>query len=84
MSNKKCPAINCRGFDAVSICDRKQDEIIVFGYIREETMKYKDDEIYLPQYLIKIMHTYYQNEIIHLFEVFYGRHWTIDVFDILS
>ena len=81
-SNTKCP-LKATFRYAFTINNRKRDEIITFGYVRDKWRECNiNNHLFPPQYLIKIMHKYYHNEWIHLFGCF-GQHWNIDVFDII-
>ena len=78
-SKIKCPAK--ADYQAVVVNDRKQDDMITFGYVRD---KWRDCgmnyHLFPPQYLIKIICGYYWNEWIHLFRNDNGDHHKIDVF----
>ena len=76
-SRIKCPKIG--HYQALAVNDRKQDEIITFGYIRNKWREYEiNDNPFPPHYLIKIICAYFWNEWIHLFDNS-GDHFKIDV-----
>ena len=64
----KCPEVYS-GFDGLVMSDRRRDEIITYGFVRN---LWRESDInhflFPPHYLIKIMHSYYSNEVIHLLE----------------
>ena len=69
--------------ETFTINDKKNDEMTVFGYVRNE-WKLSDisDQLFPPRYLIKMIQTYFLNEYVHLIDIFSG-HWKCDVFDIM-
>ena len=71
---------------AISICDRDNDKCITFGFVRDcwRKLGMDNNHRFPPEYLIRIMLQYYWNEYIHLFYLFDGDHWKMDVFDIIS
>ena len=78
-----CPRKGC--FRAFTISDRKRDEMVTFGFVR---IKWKEcginDHLFPPQYLIRIIHYYFLNEHIHLFDISEeGGHWKIDALNII-
>ena len=81
-SKIKCPGD--RGGKAFVINYPKNDELSVFGYIREQwNISGIDDCLYPPRYLIKIINRYYLNEWIHFINKD-GAHWKIDVLHIID
>ena len=78
-SQIKCPLESI--YDAISITNRPQDEMITSGYVRQ--IHQIHDNLIIPYYLIQIINNYYWNESIHLFDGFEGKHWKINVYDIL-
>ncbi len=81
-SNLKCPR---KGeFEAITVCDKVKDEVITTGFVRGQwRLCGIGDHLFPPQYLIKLMNSYYLNEFIHLFGCWSGEHWKINVFDIV-
>ena len=82
-SKVKCPKKSAE-YRAFTMNDRKTDEMITSGFVRDKWRKCDiPNHLFPPQYLIRIMHNYYLNEYIHLFDM-ENRcdHWKIDVFDI--
>ena len=72
-SNIRCPM---KGrYKAFTVSDRTNDEMTVFGYIRKE---WKSSDIchhlFPPRYLIKMIHTYFLNEDVHLIDIYSGDH----------
>ena len=82
-SNIKCPKKSA--YRAFTINDRKRDEMTTFGYVRDRWKQCEiDNHLFPPRYLIGIMHKYYLNEEIHLFQRITGKHWRIDAVDIIA
>lgn len=80
-SNIKCPKQGHH--QAFAINDRKKDNLITFGFVRMCWRECDiDHHLFPPQYLIKIICRYYWNEWIHLFKMYQGNHYKIDVFDL--
>ena len=81
---KSC--IRCPGEDiyqAFTVNNRQRDKKIAFGYARVTWKECNiSDHLFPPEYLIRIMHKYYLNEFVHLFDSD-DEHWRIDVFDII-
>ena len=83
-SSVKCPE---KGpYQAFVVGDERNDQMAVFGYVRNEWCASKmADHLYPPEYLIRIMAKYYLNQEIHLFGYYFGvKHWKINVFDIFT
>ena len=81
-SNIKYPM---RGYlKAFTINDKENDEMMVFGYMRNE-WKLSDlaGHLFPPRYLIKMIQTYFLNEYVHLTHLPTGLHWKCDVFEIV-
>ena len=77
----KCPGKS--PYQAFTIKDRRKDELLTFGWMKNEwRISAIDDHLFPPQYLIRIIYKYYVNEFIHLFGDL-GGHWKIDVFDLI-
>ena len=82
-SEIKCPDKD--EYDAVSICDRNKDKCLTFGFLRDCWSRCGiNDHLFPPEYLVGIMLKYYWNEYIHLIAFNHGRHWIINVLDILA
>eukprot|EP01084_Bolivina_argentea_P214745 364550_1 len=76
-------------FKAITVSDKKKDEIITFGYIRSVWKECDiNDQLFPPQYLVRIISKYYFDEFVHLFSSSFdynpGVHWKISVFDIID
>ena len=57
----RCPIMG--RFQAFTICDKNNDQLAVFGYIRSEWTRSEIDEHLFPlEYLIRIMGKYYFKE----------------------
>ena len=89
-SKIKCP--NKGIYQAITFCDREQDKITTFGYVRSRWIKCgMEDHLFLPEYLIRILCDYYSSECIHLFRDFgedndhdCGEHHKIDALKLLD
>eukprot|EP01084_Bolivina_argentea_P287983 494201_1 len=83
ISEMRCPEHG--RFKATTINDRECDEKTVFGFVRNE---WKICEIYdhwfPPEYLLRLIHSYYLVEFVDLINCFDGGHWMVDVFDIIG
>ncbi len=76
-SDIKCPRKGA--FDVAKMCDRNKDELIVYGFVRNEWKISTMQHLYFPpHYLIQIMHQYYLNESVHLFDWYSGKHWKMN------
>ena len=82
-SKVKCPGK--RGGKVLVINNPQRDELSVLGYMRSQ---WKEcgiyENLFPPRYLIKIINRYYWNEWIHLVDNNDGKHWKINVFDIIN
>ena len=78
-SKIKCP--DKAEFQAFTINDKVKDDITTFGFIRSRWIQCgMNNYSFPPQYLIRIICSYYCNEWIHLFaKNDGGHHWNIDV-----
>eukprot|EP01084_Bolivina_argentea_P101849 182533_1 len=64
-SKIKCPSEGI--FKAITINDHSKDEKIVFGYVRHEWITCDIyDHYFPPNYLLKLIHSYYLNEFVYL------------------
>ena len=81
-SNIKCPMKGSS--KAFTINDKKNDEMTVFGFVRNE-WKLSDicDHLFPPRYLIKMIHTYFLNEYVHLINLYSRSHWKCDGFKMI-
>ena len=81
-STIKCPKRDT--YCAVNVSNHDRDQSIVFGFVRRQ---WKDSQIaqqlFPPEYLLRLMHSFYLNEFVHVFQKG-GKHWRINVFDIIS
>ena len=77
-SKIKCPN---KGFgDAFTERDQHKDKLAMFGFVRDVWIKDAiNEQLFPPEYLIRIMNRYYTNEWVHLFR--HKRHWKINVID---
>ena len=81
-SKVKCPVKGV--FNAVTINDEKQDELLVIGFVRNEWRLSNIEYHYFPPYyLLKLMHSYYLNEFVCLNETEDGGHWKMSTLDII-
>ena len=64
--------------------NKDKDKMTMFAFVRDTWKRMSiNDSLYPPHYLIKLMSRYYLNEFVHLFDR-EGKHWKVDVFDIIS
>ena len=83
ISNTKCPEKEY--YEAIAINDKVKDSLTTFGYVRWQWGECGiNDLLFLPEYLIRIICGYYLNEWVHLFGHKTGKHYKIDVFDIIN
>ena len=62
------------------ICNNEYlNELVTFGYIRQLTKNFD-----IPLELIKLIQSWYSNEIIHIIQTKTQQHWKIAVDDIIS
>ena len=81
-SKLKCPSKG--GGKVFSMNNSQRDQLSAFGYTRLQWSKCGlDDNLFPQKYLINIIENYYIDEWIHLLDR-YGKHWKIDVFDIID
>ena len=82
-STIKCPDIG--QYQAITVNDKKKDTLTTFGFVRCKWKECKiSDHLFPPQYLITIICGYYLNEFVHLFNIGNGKHYRINVFDIID
>ena len=69
-----------------AVHNKQNDELAMFGFVRREwkLSGIEVDYIFPPYYLLKVMQTFYWNECVHLFNAWNGKHWRVDIFDILD
>ena len=83
-SKLKCPG-SYSHLQAFSIHNKEDDELAVFGFVRRQwKLSEIADYLFPPYYLLKLMHGFYWNECVHLIGQYDGKHWRIDIFDILD
>ena len=85
-STVKCPVKGA--FKAFVITDELKDELSVYGFIRNLwKVASISEHLFPPQYLIKIIDKYHHNEDVHVISgrhSHFGKHWKMNVFQILS
>eukprot|EP01084_Bolivina_argentea_P214746 364551_1 len=89
-SRIKCPQGG--QYKAITVSDKEKDEMISFGYVRSLWKEFDiNDQIFPPQYLVRIINNYYFDEFVHLFFSSLdgyrdgpGAHYKISVFDIID
>ena len=78
-----CPDKSC--YQAITTNDKHKDQLTTFGYIRGLWSDSGiDNHLFPPEYLIRIICGYYLNEWAHLFDCKTGKHYKINVFDIIN
>eukprot|EP01083_Nonionella_stella_P062090 161543_1 len=86
ISNVQCPESG--PYQAITVSDRKRDELISIGFVRHNWRKCGiDDHLFPAEYLVRIIYRYYFNEFVHLFHSWLegkGAHHKISVFDIID
>lgn len=76
-----------RSFRAIIMNNDNKQEIIVSGYIRFNLLKnIKNNKLFPPSYIIKLIQTWYKNEYLHLMEYSWHSksHWKIKLDYILN
>ena len=83
-SNVKCPKQD--EYKAFTVNNKKRDEIITFGFIRDQWRQCSlNIQLLPPNYLIRLINSYYLNEWIHLFTNYRRKsHWMIDSFKLVA
>merc|ERR1712176_338103 len=81
-SKIKCPTKG--DVAAITINNKEHDEMAVFGYIRHQwKVSAIPDHYFPPQYLLRMMSSYYLTETIHLMDRDSGEHWKMSSLDII-
>ena len=82
-SKIKCPTEG--DYQAFSIHDERKDVFATFGFIRSSWRQCGiRDDLFPPEYLVRIICHYYWNEWIHLFRIGYSDHYAINVFKLFD
>ncbi len=82
VSKIKCPSKGT--FECVAVNDNIKDEKLVFGYVRNEWQICNIyDHYFPPNYLIKLIHSFYLNEFVHLMDERTKQHYKISTLDII-
>ena len=79
-SNIKCPTQD--QYVAYAISDETKDNLVVYGYIRDQLMV--SDDTLFPEALMVVINNYYIEEYIHLIKVYSGGYSTMNVFDLFA
>ena len=82
-----CPTVSGTMY-AICMVDEELDELIMFGFVHGVyRLKQFDDMRHLPVYLIKMMSKWFCTEYVHIlarFDTGSGRHWKINIDEILN
>eukprot|EP01084_Bolivina_argentea_P003529 6639_1 len=80
ISSVKCPSKSM--FKAITVNNEGKDEKTVFGYMRKQwNVCDIEDHSFPPFYLLKLIHSYYLNEIVYLLDISNNKHYKMSTLD---
>eukprot|EP01084_Bolivina_argentea_P288775 495696_1 len=81
-SKIRCPEKGI--FKAITMNYSKNDELTVFGYVRQQWNLYEMSvDMFPPFYLVKLIQCWYWTGKTYLIEINSGKHWKIDTLELL-